>query len=521
MRKWLPLVAVCLGSFMLLIDVTIVNVALPDMALDLHTSFASLQWVVDAYALALAAVLLGVGALADLTGHRRTYLTGLAAFALASVLCGAAQNTGWLITVRTVQGLGAAAMFATAFPLLNSSYHGRDRATAYGVWGAVSGAAASVGPVLGGLLTEVADWRWIFYVNVPVSVVAIALSVRVLAGERPQHERRPDYVGTALFTLAAAALVYALIRANELGWTSGAVLGLFAVAAVALAGFLAVQARSRHAMLDLSLFRKRSFNGVMIAALLINFAAFAMLTYASIWLQSLLGLSPLQAGLTGLPMSLAVFASSLLVGRLLHGVRPQLLIGIGMLLVGLGSLTESALIHAGSGWAALIPGYLVIGIGAGAMMPILGSSATAAVGRQRAGMAAGAVNTARQLGYAVGIAVLGSVFSSQASGWLSSHAVSGAHSLASALSSGRAAEVLATTPAAQHADLVTALHGASAHALQASFAVAGAAGIVAGLLALVLMRPQRRGNEQDQAGSAARTSPQHSGTVTATSPAAR
>lgn len=519
MRKWLPLVAVSLGSFMLLIDVTIVNVALPDMALDLHTSFASLQWVVDAYALALAAVLMGIGALADLTGHRRTYLTGLAVFALASVLCGAAQNTGWLITVRTVQGLGAAAMFATAFPLLNSSYQGRDRATAYGVWGAVSGAAAAVGPVLGGLLTEVADWRWIFYVNVPLSVAAIALSVRFLAGERPRHERRPDYVGTAMFTLAAAALVYGLIRANVLGWTSGTVLGLFAVAAVALAGFLAVQTRSRHAMLDLSLFRERSFAGVMVAALLVNIAAFAMLTYTSIWLQSLLGLSPLQAGLTGLPMSLATFAASLLVGRRLHGVRPQLLIGIGMLLVGLGSLTESALIHAGSGWAALMPGYLVIGIGAGAALPILGSSATASVGWQRAGMAAGAVNTARQLGYAVGIALLGSVFSSQASDWLSGHAVSGADSLASALSGGRAAQVLATAPAAQRADLVTALHDASAHALQAGFAVAGTAGITAGLLALVLLRPHRGGNEQDQNGSAVGKSPQRARTASATSPA--
>lgn len=519
MRKWLPLVAVCLGSFMLLIDVTIVNVALPAMALDLHTSFASLQWVIDAYALALAAVLLGTGALADLTGHRRTYLTGLAVFALASVVCGAAQNTNWLITARTVQGLGAAAMFATAFPLLNSSYQGRDRATAYGVWGAVSGAAAAVGPVLGGLLTEAVDWRWIFYVNVPISVAASALSVRVLTGERPQHERRPDYVGTALFTLAAAALVYALIRADELGWTSGTVLALFAVAAVAFAGFLAVQARSRHAMLDLSLFRTRSFNGVMIAALLLNIAAFAMLTYASIWLQSLLGLSPLRAGLTSLPLSLATFVTPLLVSRFLHGVRPQLLIGIGLLLVGLGSLTESALIHASSGWAALMPGYVVIGIGAGAMLPILGSSATAAVGHQRAGMAAGAVNTARQLGYALGIAVLGSVFSSQASSWLSSHAVSGADSLASALSGGQAAQVLAAAPAARRADLVTALHGASAHALQASYAVAGAAGIVAGLLAIVLMRPHRGGNEQDQTGAAARTTPQRSGTATATSPA--
>ncbi len=491
MRKWLPLLAVCLGSFMLLIDVTIVNVALPDMSLALHSTFASLQWVIDAYALALAVVLLGVGALADLTGHRRVYLGGLVAFALASAVCGAAPNPGLLIAARAVQGLGGAAMFATAFPLLNASYQGRDRGTAYGVWGAVSGAAAAVGPVLGGLLTEAVDWRWIFYVNIPISVVAVLLAVKALSADRPTPGRRPDWTGTALFTVAASALVLAVIRAQEHGWTSGPVLGLFALAVVAFVVFLAVQVRSSHAMLDLSLFRSRSFTGIMIASLTVNVAAFAMLAYTSIWLQSLLGLTPLEAGLTGLPLSVASFFTSLVVGRFLHGARPQLLIGVGMVLIGAGALAESLLIGAGSGWTALIVGYAVIGVGVGATLPTLGSSATAAVGWQRAGMAAGATNSARQLGHAIGIAVLGSVFASSSAAWLTDHHVRGASGLGRALSGGGAGHVLAATPAAGRAELAEALHGAAAHALRAGFTVAGVVGLVAGLLALILMRPER------------------------------
>jgi MFS family permease len=187
MRKWLPLVTVCLGTFMLLIDVTIVNVALPDMAKDLKTSFGSLQWVVDAYALTLAALVLGTGSIADLVGHRRAYVAGLALFAVSSFACGIAPGSGTLVAARAVQGVGGAAMFATTFALLNSNYTGRDRGTAYGMWGAVAGASAAVGPIIGGLLTQGVSWRWIFFVNLPVSVLAIVLCVVVLETRTPRR----------------------------------------------------------------------------------------------------------------------------------------------------------------------------------------------------------------------------------------------------------------------------------------------------------------------------------------------
>src|SRR4051794_2940959 len=220
MRKWYPLLAICLGTFMLLVDVTIVNVALPDMAVDLGTSFASLQWVVDAYALALAAVLMGVGSIADIFGHRRIYIGGLALFAIASLACGVAPNVNVLIAARAVQGIGGAAMFATTFALLNSSYQGRDRGTAYGMWGAVAGASAALGPILGGLLTQGLSWSWIFFVNLPVSVAAIVLSMLVLSGERPTHKMQVDLPGMVTFTVFAGALTFAAIRSSDDSWSS-------------------------------------------------------------------------------------------------------------------------------------------------------------------------------------------------------------------------------------------------------------------------------------------------------------
>ncbi|MEO8888288.1 MAG: MFS transporter, partial [Jatrophihabitantaceae bacterium] len=398
MRKWLPLLTICLGTFMLLIDVTIVNVALPDMVQDLKASFSSLQWVVDAYALTLAALVLGTGSIADLVGHRRIYVAGLALFAVSSLVCGISPNSGCLIAARAVQGVGAAAMFATTFALLNSSYTGRDRGTAYGMWGAVSGAAAAVGPIIGGLLTQAASWRWIFFVNLPISVAAIALCVLVLKDIHAPTGARVDVPGMITFTGFAGFATYALIRANEHGWATATTYLLFAASAVLLAAFVAVQARSDHAMFDLDLLRNRSFVGILLAGVLLTFAAFSAFTYSSIWMQTVLGLSPIQAGLTGLPMSVMAFLVSAVIGRLLHGSRPGPIIGGGLLFIGAGGVLGAILVHGSASWVALLPGFAVMGVGVGLATPTLGSAAMGAVDPRRGGMAAGAVNTARQLG---------------------------------------------------------------------------------------------------------------------------
>ena len=491
MRKWLPLITICLGTFMLLIDVTIVNVALPDMIGSLAASFQALQWVVDAYALALGALVLGAGTVADRIGHRRAYLIGLAIFAVSSLLCGLAPNPGLLIAARTTQGIGAAAMLATTFALLNSAYTGRDRGSAYGIWGAVAGASSAVGPILGGLLTESASWRWIFFVNLPVSALTITLCVVTLADAHAPTRGRLDLGGLASFSAAAAAATYALIRANETGWSATSVWWLLALATALLATFVAVEARSRHAMLDLALLRNRSFVAVLLAGLLLTFAAFAPFTYTSIWLQSVLGLSPLSAGLTGLPMSITAFGVSAGLGRLLHDRRPDLVIGAGLLFIGAGSLLTAALVHGSASWPALVPGLAVIGVGVGLATPILGSVSMSLVAPERGGMAAGAVNTTRQLGYAFGIAALGSVFTVRAQSVLSGLGSPEPAPLAHAVAGGQTPALLHRAPSSGRELLDAAAHAAAVNGVQATFTVAGAVGIVAGLLVVLLMRPGR------------------------------
>ena len=491
MRKWLPLLTVCLGTFMLLVDVTIVNVALPNMVSDLNASFGSLQWVVDAYALTLAALVLGTGSIADLVGHRQAYIAGLALFAVSSFVCGISPNSGVLVGARAVQGVGAAAMFATTFALLNSNYRGRDRGVAYGMWGAVAGASASVGPIVGGFLTEGISWRWIFFVNLPVSVFAIVLCLRSLQDVHAPRQSRVDVWGMVTFSGAAAAATYALIRANEVGWSNAVTWLMLAACAVLLVLFVAIERRTAHAMLDLDLLRRRSFVGVLIGGLLMTFAAFAAFTYTAIWLQSVLGMSPIQAGLVGLPMSVMAFAVSASIGRFLHGDNSGRIIGIGLLFIGAGGLLGALLTHGTASWTALVPGFLVVGFGVGLATPTLGSAAMAAVPPQRGGMAAGAVNTTRQLGFAFGIAALGSVFTARAQGVLSDHGVPSAAAAARAVAGGQSSVLIGHVPSGVRAAADSAVHASAVSGVQGTLAVAGVIGILAGLLVLVLVRPSR------------------------------
>jgi MFS family permease len=383
-------------------------------------------------------------------------------------------------------------MFTTTFALLNSAYQGRERGIAYGIWGGVSGAAAAIGPILGGLLTEAFSWRWIFLVNLPVSIAAVVLCLTVLAADRPSRAGRFDLTGTMTFTVAATALTLAVIRANDIGWSSVQTWGLLLLSALALAAFAFVESRSEHAMLDLSLLRNRSFLGILIAALLVNFAAFAAFTYTSIWLQSVVGLSPLQAGLTGLPMSVISVIVSGIAGARLHGRSPRLIIGGGMLFIAAGSLACGLMIHATSSWPALMTGYAIIGIGVGLVMPALASSAMSAVPRERGGMAAGALTTARQLGFAIGIAVLGTIFASRARGYLGDHGAPDPAGTAHGLAAGQAGRILGAVPAGVRESVEAGLRGASAAGLDTGFLVAAGVGLVAGLAVLILVRPAGR-----------------------------
>lgn len=476
MRTWGPLTAVCLGTFMLLLDVTIVVVALPDMAGSLRASLGDLQWVVDGYALVLAALLLGAGAAADILGRRRVHVVGVALFAVASLLCGLAPGPGTLVAARVVQGVGAAAMLATTLPLLGSVYQGRRRSVALGVWGAVSGGAAAVGPVLGGLLTEGPGWRWIFFVNLPVSVAAVWLTLRAVPESRGPRGMRVDWLGTLGFAGFAGGTTYGVVRAGEDGWGGTAALVSFAAAALALVFFLAVERRVAHPLLDPSLLRKPAFVGVMAGALAFNGVAFGVLAYTSIWMQTLLGMSPVHGGLAVLPLTGAAVVVAILGGKLLHGVPARLTIGGGLLLVSTGSFCQ-AVLGAGSTWTALVPGLVLVGVGTGLVSPAIAGAALAAVPAERSGMAGGAVNTFRQLGYALGVAVCGTVLTSGMRQTLP-------HEAAHTLAGGGAAGLRGTFGE-------SALRSAFAAGLNTTFVVMGVVAVAAAALVLVLVRTDR------------------------------
>ncbi|MDI2128557.1 MFS transporter [Yinghuangia seranimata] len=477
MRKWGPLIAVCLGAFMLLMDTTVVLVALPDIADANGSTYADLQWVMDGYALALAALLLGGGALADIVGRKRVYMVGLGLFTAASLLCGVAPGTGTLVAARVLQGVGGAAMLSTAIALIGSAYEGRDRGVAFGVWGAVSGGAAALGPVVGGLLTEHIGWRSIFLVNLPVGALTLVLAARWLRESHGAKGTRVDIAGAATFTASAAALTYALIRAGEHGLGETGVLLSFAGAAVAAVLFVVVELRSTAPMLDLGLLRNASFTGVLIGGLTLQFAAFSWMPQVSVWLQGGLGHSAVQAGLMISPLAAVAFIVAALAGRLMHNVPPRWMIGGGLLFVGAGMVMQTR-VDAGSDWTVLVPGLVTAGVGVGLGMPALATAMLSVVPPQRSGMAGGALNTFRQLGFALGVAMTGVLFRDQAEASLSDAGVPNAHAATEALAGGRPAP--GASPA-QSAD-------AFATGLDAVTVMSAVVGLAAAVLVVLLVR---------------------------------
>src|SRR5256714_12952750 len=306
-RKWWTLVAVCVATFMLLLDITIVNVALPDIQRQTGASFDQLQWVVDAYALALAGLLLAAGSLADRLGRRSSFAAGLGLFSLASLLCGLSGDATLLDFARGLQGVGGAAMFATSLALLAQEFQGRERGTAFGVWGATIGGAVAIGPLIGGVLTEGLGWEWIFFVNVPIGIATIVLTQARVHETRDPTASGVDWIGTTTFSAALIALVFALIRGNAEGWGSALIVALLAAAVVLLVVFVLVEMRQDHPMLDLTLFRKPTFAGASVVAFALSASMFAMFLYLTLYLQTILGLSPLQAGVRVLSPSLLSF----------------------------------------------------------------------------------------------------------------------------------------------------------------------------------------------------------------------
>jgi len=397
---------------MLLLDVTVVNVALPAIGADLGASFAEMQWVIDAYALALAATLLSAGVLADRIGRRWIFVAGLGLFTVSSALCAASATPLFLDLARGLQGVGGAAMFAASLAILAEEFQDAERGFALGVWGGVTGAALALGPLVGGVLTDELDWRWIFLVNLPLGALLIWLTVRFLPESREERPQPLDLAGMASFGTACFLATYGLIRGNEDGWGSAPILGSLLGAALLLALFIAVEHRGKAPMLPLSLFRIPAFTGTALVAFAQSVALYPLLLFVAIYFQFALGFSPTETGLRILPLTLVLVVVAPISGRLTGRLPLRAPLIAGLVLIGIGLLLMRA-VEPRSEWTALLPGLLVGGLAIGVISPALAAAMVAVLPVERSGVASGINNTFRQLGIAIGIAGLGAIFEHQ------------------------------------------------------------------------------------------------------------
>jgi EmrB/QacA subfamily drug resistance transporter len=460
-RKWWTLVLVSVATFMLLLDVTIVNVALPDIQRSLHASLSSLQWVVDAYSLMLASFLLTAGSLGDRLGRRRVFTIGFGIFTFASFLCGISGNPTLLNLCRGLQGIGGAGMFATALALIGQEFQGKERATAFGVWGATVGGAVAVGPLIGGVITESFGWEWIFFVNVPIGIVAMFLTEKKVRNVFGQEPEPLDIPGLVTFSAALFLLIFGLIRGNPEGWGSLPIVACLGGAILLLIAFVVIETRSRHPMLELSLFRNPAFNGVSAVAFTLSASMFALFLYLTIYMQGVLDYSPLEAGVRFLPQTILAFVASIFAGQLLNRVAIRVLFGVGMACVGVGLLLMNG-VTPSSTWTTLLAGFIISGLGVGIVNPAIGQSAIAVVPPEKSGMGSGINSTFRQVGIATGVAALGAVFQSQINSKLAELLPHAPNGLGEIVASGGSRAVAA-------AHLPPALHDKAVHASDVAF----------------------------------------------------
>ncbi len=479
-RKW-TLLAVCLTTFMLLLDITVVVVALPNMQQRFDASLTGLQWVVDAYALTLAALILTGGALADRYGRRLVFMAGVLLFTVSSLLCGLAWSITALDVARALQGIGGAALFATALALIGHEYRGPDRFGALAVWGATVGAAVACGPLVGGLLTDGLGWRWIFFVNIPVGVFAFVVALTRISESRDEGAQRTDVWGLVTFSSALFLIVLGILRGNARGWTSGLILASLICGVVLLLLFVVVERRQERPMFDVTLFRQRAFVGVSVATFCIAAGMFAMFPYLSIYLQDILGYSPLETGLRFLPLTAFVFFVPLATRRFAARIPLRVMIGTGLALVA-GGLALMYGLDADSSWTALLVGFIVGGIGIGIANPALAAGALRVVDPARSGMASGINNTFRLGGVAIGVAALGALLENRVENAFSTDVGENADAVGAAVSSAGIRAV------AGHPDLVEPARTAFVSGLNDVLLTGSALLVVGALAAFVFMR---------------------------------
>jgi EmrB/QacA subfamily drug resistance transporter len=411
-KKWWTLAAVAFGLFMIMLDNTVVNVALPAIQRDLGVGLSELEWIVSGYALTFAALMLVGGKLADAYGRRLLFVIGIAVFTLASLACGLATSGDMLIAARIAQGAGAAMMNPATLSIIAATFPPRQRGTAIGIWAGVSALALAIGPLVGGLLTDHASWHWIFFVNVPVGILGIAASFLLIDESRdPTHERL-DLPGLATSAIGLFALTYGLIEANTYGWGSPRIVGAFVVAAVGLLAFLLLERHQRAPMLDLTLFRNRTYVGANLVVLLVALAMFGVFFFLSLYMQNVLGFTAVQAGAAFLPMTILVIIVAPIAGRVSDRFGSRGLMTAGMGLLSLQLVYFSQLGTDETFWT-LFPGLALGGVGLSLTMTPSAAAATRAVPVEKAGVGAAVLNAFRQVGGSVGIALMGAIMAAQ------------------------------------------------------------------------------------------------------------
>jgi EmrB/QacA subfamily drug resistance transporter len=407
--RWWTLGAMCFALFMIMLDNTVVNVALPSIQRDLHASLSALEWTVNAYTLTFAVLLVTGGRLGDIFGRRAMFLFGVVAFGTASAIIGLSTSDTMLVVFRAVQGIGAAFMMPATLSLITQAFPPHQRGTAIGTWAGVSALALAIGPVVGGFLTENVSWRAIFFINPPIAVAAVAVTLFATRESRDETVGRTvDYAGIAALTLGLTALVLALVEGNSWHWGSAGVLGLLAVAVASLTAFVVIELRVAAPMLDFAFFRTRTSAGVNLVGFIVSFAMFAQFFFMTLYMQNVLHYSPLETGIRFLPSTLVIVVAGPLAGRLTDRVGPRPLMTVGLVVVAAAIFVQSHItVH--SGYGLLLPGFVLMGLGMGLVMSPMSTAAMNAVDRTKAGAASGVLSMSRMVGSTFGVAVMGAI----------------------------------------------------------------------------------------------------------------
>jgi EmrB/QacA subfamily drug resistance transporter len=507
-RRWWTLGAMCFALFMVMLDNTVTNVALPSIQRDFDASLSALEWTINAYTLTFAVLLVTGGRLGDIFGRRLVFLIGVVIFALASATIGFAPTEGWLVASRALQGIGAALMMPGTLSIISNAFPPEERGRAIGIWAGVSAIALAVGPLVGGWLTEDVSWRAIFFLNLPVAVGAIA--VTLFATEESRDDtvgRKVDFPGIAALTVVLTSLVLALVEGNAWGWGSPAILALFALSVASLVAFVRIERRSPAPIVDFAFFRSRQFVGVNVVAFLVTFAMFAMFFFIALYMQNFLGYSPLEAGVRFLPTTLVIMVAGPIAGRLSDRIGPRWLMTAGLAIIG-ASLAWQSRLDVDTGFGYLLPAFVAMGLGMGLVMSPMSAAAMNAVDRAKAGVASGTLSMSRMVGGTFGVAALGALV-----------AAVGRHDLEQSLpqlpSAARDALVDGLGSGAGLENAPARVQDAAGHAfvdaLGAGLTVSAAAALAGAVLAWALIRDRRppapRPQEAEVAGEAVQVAP--------------